>query len=277
MRNRCKLRGIKPLLRLKMKTKKKTNPSSSAESINADEAMPGLKKKVKAQALQMRLKDREIDLLRTIIDVLPDSHIFLKDRDSRFITTNGYQLKILGIASLKEVIGKSDFDFFHKKTAEKFFKDEQKIIRTGKPMINREERTLSADGEERWFLTTKVPLYFLNGAFSGVQGKREMAGSTKNIAGIVGLSRDITALKKLENEREKLINELRRAIDKIKTLHGLIPICCSCKKIRDDKGYWQQIEMYMHEHADAEFSHGYCPECAKKALEEIGLPEKGDG
>ena len=85
------------------------------------------------------------------------------------------------------------------------------------------------------------------------------------------MSRDITALKKLETEREKLINKLRQAIEKIKTLHGLIPICCSCKKIRDDKGYWQQIEMYMHEHADAEFSHGYCPECAKKALEEIGF------
>jgi PAS domain S-box-containing protein len=255
-----------------MKTKKKIKPPVSSKPGTADEEILRLKKRLKTQALQAGLKNREIDLLRSMIDVLPDCHIFLKDRDSRFITTNGFQLKMLGLASLNDVIGKSDFDFFPHETAENFFRDEQKIIRTGKPMINHEEHTVSADGKKRCFLTTKVPLYYYNGVFSGFPGKKEKRGSTKTIAGIVGLSRDITALKKLEKEREKLINDLRQAIDKIKTLHGLIPICCSCKKIRDDKGYWQQIEMYMHEHADAEFSHGYCPECAKKALEEIGLP-----
>lgn len=254
-----------------MKSKKKTGPPVSLKSRKTDEEILRLKKQLKVQALQTGLKNREIDLLRTMIDVLPDCHIFLKDRDSRFITTNGFQLKLLGIASHKDIIGKSDFDFFPRKTAEKFYRDEQKIIRTGKPMINHEEHTISADGKERWFLTTKVPLYFYNGAFSGVPDKKGKTKTTKDIAGVVGLSRDITALKKLEKEREKLIFDLKLAIDKIKTLHGLIPICCSCKKIRDDKGYWQQIEMYMHEHADAEFSHGYCPECAKKALEELGI------
>ena len=58
--------------------------------------------------------------------------------------------------------------------------------------------------------------------------------------------------------------ELREALSKIKTLSGLIPICASCKKIRDDKGYWTQIESYIHEHSDADFSHGICPECMKK-------------
>ncbi len=67
-----------------------------------------------------------------------------------------------------------------------------------------------------------------------------------------------------EQEREKLINELREAISKIKTLSGMFPICSSCKKIRDDKGYWNQIEAYIRDHSEAKFSHGLCPECADK-------------
>ncbi|MCP4754538.1 MAG: response regulator, partial [Proteobacteria bacterium] len=60
----------------------------------------------------------------------------------------------------------------------------------------------------------------------------------------------------------KLIKELREALNDIKTLHGLLPICSSCKKIRDDKGYWQQIETYIEARSEAEFSHGLCQECA---------------
>jgi len=65
-------------------------------------------------------------------------------------------------------------------------------------------------------------------------------------------------------EQKRLIKELHAALQNIKTLQGLIPICASCKKIRDDKGYWNQIEAYISEHSSAEFSHGICPECAKK-------------
>ncbi len=67
-----------------------------------------------------------------------------------------------------------------------------------------------------------------------------------------------------EEEREKLIRELQEALAKVKTLTGLLPICASCKKIRDDKGYWNQIEAYIRDHSEAEFSHGICPECMKK-------------
>ena len=65
-------------------------------------------------------------------------------------------------------------------------------------------------------------------------------------------------------EREKLIAELREALATIKTLHGILPICSSCKKIRDDKGSWTQIEAYISEHTDTQFSHGICSECAEK-------------
>lgn len=76
--------------------------------------------------------------------------------------------------------------------------------------------------------------------------------------------RDITERKELEQEREQLIIDHMDALSKIKTLSGMLPICASCKRIRDDKGYWNQIESYVEQHSEAEFSHGICPECAQK-------------
>ncbi len=70
--------------------------------------------------------------------------------------------------------------------------------------------------------------------------------------------------KLVEEEREALISQLRDALDNIKTLKGLLPICASCKKIRDDSGYWKKIESYISEHSDAEFTHGLCPDCSAK-------------
>lgn len=67
------------------------------------------------------------------------------------------------------------------------------------------------------------------------------------------------------------LKDLKEALVDIKTLTGLLPICSHCKKIRDDKGYWSQIESYIHEHSDAEFSHSICPECADKYYPEMDL------
>jgi PAS domain S-box-containing protein len=74
---------------------------------------------------------------------------------------------------------------------------------------------------------------------------------------------DITERKRKEEEREVLICELQKALSEIKTLSGMLPICSRCKKIRDDQGYWKQIEAYISERSDAEFSHGICPDCMK--------------
>jgi hypothetical protein len=65
----------------------------------------------------------------------------------------------------------------------------------------------------------------------------------------------------IEREKDDLIAELRQALAEIKTLRGIAPICSRCKRIRDDRGCWRQVEAYMYEHAEAEFSHGVCPEC----------------
>lgn len=76
-------------------------------------------------------------------------------------------------------------------------------------------------------------------------------------------------VQKANEDKDRLLRELQEALANVKTLKGLIPICAWCKKIRDDKGYWQQLEAYLRDHSDAEVSHGICPECAEKMSSEI--------
>ena len=75
--------------------------------------------------------------------------------------------------------------------------------------------------------------------------------------------------KRIENEKEQAIAQLQEALAKVKLLSGFLPICASCKKIRDDQGYWQQIESYIRDHSNAEFSHSICPDCARKLYPEL--------
>ncbi len=82
-----------------------------------------------------------------------------------------------------------------------------------------------------------------------------------NILKVFGTDQDITDRKQIEKERENLLQELQNKLSEVKELRGLIPICASCKKIRDDGGYWKQIESYIEKHSQAVFSHGMCPSC----------------
>jgi len=75
---------------------------------------------------------------------------------------------------------------------------------------------------------------------------------------------DITADVRTEEEKIRLVQELQVSTSKVNTLTGLLPICASCKKIRDDKGSWNVLEQYIRDHSEAQFSHGLCPECAKR-------------
>lgn len=86
---------------------------------------------------------------------------------------------------------------------------------------------------------------------------------------------DISDRKKSEEKQKKLITELQEALEKVKLLSGFIPICSSCKKIRDDKGYWNQLESYLNTHSEAEFSHSLCPDCAAKVLKDINRKKNG--
>ncbi len=89
------------------------------------------------------------------------------------------------------------------------------------------------------------------------------------ILGASSIARDITERKREEAERLQLIHELTSALQRVKTLSGLLPICAACKKIRDDRGYWQSVEVYIRDHSDAEFSHSICPECMTRQYPEM--------
>jgi PAS domain S-box-containing protein len=99
-----------------------------------------------------------------------------------------------------------------------------------------------------------------------VQSIAEYDAASRTVFGVV---QDVTARKKIEDEREALILQLQSAIEHIRTLKGILPICASCKKVRDDQGYWEQVEAYVSRHTDVQFSHGICPECIKKHYPDI--------
>ncbi|MFZ4621514.1 MAG: histidine kinase N-terminal 7TM domain-containing protein [Bacteroidota bacterium] len=103
-----------------------------------------------------------------------------------------------------------------------------------------------------WFLVSRTPV----------------VGSHPSTTGTLLICRDITAKKQTEQQQELLISELQEALASVKTLGGLLPICASCKKIRDDEGYWSQVEQYIAKHTDAKFTHGICPDCGTKALDD---------
>jgi PAS domain S-box-containing protein len=128
-------------------------------------------------------------MLRLLIDNLPDN-VFIKDRQSRIIIDNMAHAQLLGNSTPQEVIGKSDFDFFPPQLAQKYFEDEQQIIETGESKINIEEPTVDPQGNEHWLLTTKLLIHDTN----------------NQVVGIVGINRDITALKMAEMERDELLS-----------------------------------------------------------------------
>ena len=85
-----------------------------------------------------------------------------------------------------------------------------------------------------------------------------------NIIGVCGFSHDITKQKQLEIELKSTNKKLETALSEIKTLEGILPICASCKKIRDKNGNWNQLEIYIRDRSKADFTHSICPECIKK-------------
>ena len=154
----------------------------------------GVIKDITEQKRIERELEYEHNLLQSLLDNIPDS-IYFKDNEGKFIKVNKAKAKHSNTTPDK-IVGKTDFDFFMKNVAEKSYSDDKEIMKTGRPIVNKIEKIKDETGTERWVLTTKIPRYDRN----------------KEIIGTMGISRDITKLKKSE---EKYKNLFETAIDPI--------------------------------------------------------------
>jgi hypothetical protein len=112
-----------------------------------------------------------------------------------------------------------------------------------------EFRIVRKDGEARWLRNHARPVW------DEEQGR---------VVRLYAAAQDVTEQRLAREAQEALILQLQDALSKVKTLTGLLPICSSCRKIRDDEGYWTSVEAYILLHSDAQFTHGICPDCARK-------------
>ncbi len=126
--------------------------------------------------------------------------------------------------------------------------------------------TITAGKEWRGEFHNKKKNGELYWEFASISPIRDPAG---RVTHFVAVKEDITARKQTEAERDKLIHDLQEALASVKSLSGLLPICANCKKIRDDKGYWSQVENYISQHSEATFTHGICPDCIKKLYPDL--------
>ncbi len=153
----------------------------------------------------------------------------------------------------EEIMGKTPFHLMPREEAERVAPQFRSIVENREHFSDLVNINRHKDGRLIVLETSGVPVFNVNGIFRGYRG----------------IDRDITERRKQESERERLIAELQDALGKVKILSGMLPICASCKNIRDDKGYWSQIEAYIRDHSEAEFSHGICPDCARRIYPDI--------
>ena len=213
----------------------------------------------KGKLLSVQSVARDMTLIKSMVEALEASKaewentfnamedwIALVDMESCILQTNEAGENITGIAR-SGLIGKKCCSILHN--------SDTRIEQCPMNRMFQSKKRESAEFQigERWFSITVDPVI----------------DSAGNISSAVHIIRDITEKKKSEEERERLIDQLSQALAEVKKLSGLLPICSFCKKIRDDKGYWNQIEEYIGEHSEVEFTHGFCPECAKKMYSEF--------
>lgn len=205
--------------------------------------------------------------LTDIIEFLPDP-TWVIDIDGRVIAWNRALESVSGIAK-EDIIGKGNFVY-----ANPFYGERRPVLidlvlrrneKWEKEYLNFKEKDgLLLDSE------SFHPSMGDGGCYVAASAGR-LYNAEGVVIGAIETLRDITNAKRLEFEREQLIAELQEAIGKVQVLSGLLPICASCKNIRDDKGYWNQIESYISAHSLAKFTHGICPKCAKKLYPDLNI------
>lgn len=171
--------------------------------------------------------------------------VYLKDDQYRYLMVNECYEALAHVTS--DVLrGKTDYDIFSIEVADLFRQQDQQVVAARKSMEF--EETIPLPDGEFSFITVKFPVFDGSGALRAVGG----------------FCTDITSRKKIAAEREALVQQLQTALDEVATLRGILPICSSCKKVRDDRGDWSQIEAFLRDHASVEFTHSICPICQEK-------------
>ena len=193
---------------------------------------------------------------RRIITTVREGIVIL-DTDNRITYANAHLSEMLGYPPA-ELTGLS-FESLLFEEDRQNFRARQDERKQGKNE-QFERRFRSSNGEERWAIVSASPV---------TDGKGNYAGALSSIT-------DISDRKQAETALREKNRELENAMRQIKTLRGIVPICMGCKKIRDDNGYWNQVEVYVRKHTEAEFSHGLCPECMEKMYPEY-VEEGGEG
>lgn len=199
-----------------------------------------------AQARELRLLSEEYD---RFFALSPDLFCII-DVSGKMRRTNTAWRDALGYGA-EELNGRFYLDLVHPDDREETLKV-HRLMRKGEAVTNFINRCVAADGNWRFIEWHSTP-YTGGWAYA--------------------VARDVTERRAAEAEREKLVGDLTRALGEVKTLSGLLPICSSCHKIRDDQGYWNILEKYICEHSGAEFTHGICPECIKKLYPEYSGKE----
>jgi len=171
--------------------------------------------------------------------------VFYKAKDGRYTGCNKAFEEFFGMESEK-FIGKTVFEIAPEEIAKVYDDKDQELLNSPGSQIY-EFVVKKEDGNNRNVIFHKATFTDINGLVSG----------------LIGAVLDITDRRKIEGEREGLIEKLKKTLDEVEILSGFLPICSSCKKVRDDSGYWNQIESYLQKHSDARFSHGLCPDCEK--------------
>ena len=193
--------------------------------------------------------------LAAIVDSTGEA-ILSQNMDGIITTWNAGAEQLFGYSE-EEAVGKSVLILvpasLHPSTNQ-IFED----LRQGKPIESFETVRLRKDG-------APLDVYLAMSPIKAASGE---------LMGAASIAYDITERKKIEEERTKMIDQLNDTLSKVRTLSGLLPICASCKKIRDDKGYWQKLETFVHEHSNAEFSHSICPDCMERLYPDFSKPKQ---
>lgn len=219
---------------------------------NLARLVPAIERELEA-AQSRRARTRAESAMRLLAAIVEstDDAIYGKNLDGRIVSWNHAAERTFGYKA-DEIIGRSVALMFPLDHRDEFM-DIMERVRRGEHVGLYETLRMRKDGLVIPVSVTVSPI-------------KDDAGK---IVGASSIARDITQRKQAEQERVELIQELTETLKQVKTLAGLLPICASCKRIRDDKGYWQQVETYISTHSDAVFSHGICPECFDRAQAEL--------